>query len=170
MPGRAGALCAIAMLAVLVPGCGDDRSGDRAQAEADSAERTLSKTEFLLATVRVADRYEPAVGEHYYEVVLPAPQEKCEQSMRELQEAAERMVAAAAELDAPEEIETLQEEFVSSATETIDEVERVGDLVAAGELRCGDEVHRRIAGLPSSQRVDGVLARLGELGYFPGGQ
>lgn len=160
----------VAMLAVFVAGCGDDRSGDRTQAGSADAEETLSKREFFFATVRIASRYEPAVGDHYYDVVLPAPQEKCERSMRQLQGAAERLVDAAAALNAPEKVRILQGEFVDSARETIHEVEQVGDLVAAGEVRCGDGVHRRIAGLPSSRRVDAVLARLGELGYFPLGQ
>lgn len=68
-------------------------------------------------------------------------------------------------LRAPREVQSLQDEFVDAARESVAAVGQAAEAVEAGNLSCGTAMNHRIYGLPSTTRAEHVLEELGRKGY-----
>jgi hypothetical protein len=96
------------------------------------------------------------------------PQPACAAKAREFHDELERIVDDVAALRPPNDVQALQDRFVSAAGESVATVGRAADEVAAGKLRCGTPMNRRIYGLASTRRAEQVLQDLARKGYVFG--
>jgi hypothetical protein len=75
------------------------------------------------------------------------------------------LLGRVARLDPPPAAAAVQREFLHAAWRSWRRLESIGGAVAAGRVRCGQELNDRIYGMPSTDRAERAIARLERLGY-----
>jgi hypothetical protein len=146
-------MAVVASLALVVPvlGCGGDGDAEQSQ--------RLSKKQYQAAIFKILERTGTANG-FYYDVVLPKPRSRCEEKIEAFHREIDEIISSVAALEPPANVVRIQDDFVAAAEESVDRVGEVKDDVLSGKLRCGRQVHDRIAGLPSSERADAAIFEL----------
>jgi hypothetical protein len=93
------------------------------------------------------------------------PKERCLARAREFEQNLRNIVDEFASLGPPRPVQSLQDQFVSAARQSIKAVDDAVRDVQDGSLRCGPPMNRRIYGLPSTLRAEQVLQEFREKGY-----
>jgi hypothetical protein len=133
--------------------------------------KRLDKHDYLSA-LRAIEASDPArrASRLFFEVVAdpPLPQRSCRVRTNELHDALGKIVGRVERLRPPAEVAQLQRRFVAAARDSVRAVGRAAGDVAAGKLRCGRLLNRRIYGLRSTARAQAVLGELAKRGYTLG--
>jgi hypothetical protein len=150
---------ALATVAVVLAGCG---GGDDQQ--------RLSKSEYQAAIQEIVQDSAAPTGLYTDLVVGSRPQEECASMMRTFYEEVNDLVERVAALEPPTDVESIQEDFVSAARQSVDQVGEIRDRVEADEVSCGRELNDQLYGMPSSDQAVQAISGLEKQGYVVFGQ
>ena len=147
-------LFGLAVVVVLVAGCGDDSR--------------LSKAEYEAAVLGIVRDVEPEASHLFFDIVAnDYPREECATKTARFHEVLKEIVDRVEALRPPLEVAGLQTRFLAAARTSVDEVGEAAADVQRGLLSCGQPLNHRIYGLPSTNRAELVLGEYQTRGYFP---
>jgi hypothetical protein len=133
--------------------------------------KRLTKQEYLQRINVIASGDDARKATRLFDDVVidpPLPRASCAARTRDFQRVLDTIVDSVEALAAPTAVAPLQRKFVAAARESIETVGHAADDVAAGKLRCGSAMNRRIYGLASTRRAEAVLREYAQRGYVFG--
>ena len=151
----------VAAFALAGCGGGDDGSEQPGQ---------LSQSEYQTAIGRIVQDSVAPTGLYTDLAVHSRPQAECTRMIRTFQRQVSDLVDRAAELEPPQDIAAVHDEFVDAARESVDRVDEIRGQVEAGNASCGPELNDLLYGMPSSDRALNAIAELESQGYMVFGQ
>jgi hypothetical protein len=147
-------LLGLAVVVVLVAGCGGDSR--------------LSKAEYEAAVLGIVRDVEPEASHLFFDIVAnDYPREECATKTARFHEVLKKLVDRVEALRPPLEVARLQTRFLAAAQTSVDEVGEAASDIQRGLLSCGQPLNQRIYGLPSTDRAELVLSEYRKRGYFP---
>jgi hypothetical protein len=128
----------------------------------------LSHDEYQRAILQIISGEDSrAAGRLYTEVVGRESDAKtCAAQVAALQQHLDAMLNQVEQLAPPADAATSQSAFLTPARESVQLVGVAASDAAAGRLRCGPAMNRRIYGMPSTRRAEAAIADLEKVGYL----
>jgi hypothetical protein len=147
-------LLGIAVVVVLVAGCG-------------GASR-LSKAQYEAAVLGIVRDLQPEADQLFFDIVAnDYPRQECATKTARFHGVLREIVDRAEALRPPLEVAGLQTRFLAAARTSVNEVGAAAADVQRGLLSCGQSLNERIYGLLSTARAELVLSEYRQRGYFP---
>jgi hypothetical protein len=153
-PGRA-LIAALSVAVLAASGCGSEEEQQARLSKADYQDELLAVLE---------DSDEPTIL--YTDLVVESrPPDECAEGVATLHDQIEALVDRVDELEPPEGVQPIQDDFVAAARRSLDRIDAVREEAAAGQVRCGEELNAKLYGLASSADAERAIARLERRGY-----
>jgi hypothetical protein len=171
--GRFVAVLALG-LAVLAAGTSCGSSGG----EKAGGGKPLSKIEYQARLTEIVNNQGQRASELFNSIITyegfmeasPLSKSECAAKSKEFAASLHDIVSAVEKLTPPADVEELQDQFLDQARISVAAVDQAARDAEAGSLHCGEDMNRRIYGLPSTEKAEAVISQLEHKGYFVFGE
>lgn len=153
-------ILALAITAGALVGCG---GGDNEAAP-------LSRAEYQAAIGSILQDSAAPTSLYTDLVVRSRPQGECASMMATFYDEVNDLVERVAALEPPADVASIQDEFVTAARQSVDQVGKIRDQVETGEVSCGQQLNDLLYGMPSSNQAERAISDLEKQGYFVFGE